>query len=120
MANIFLDTNLLFDIVIRNKKKATILKDHNLYISPLSYHIYCYSEDVKIPDKNLSATIGSFTFVSLTQKILEDAMSGPTSDLEDNIQLFSAYKCGADIFLTNDKKLIKMKLFGKTKIVSTL
>lgn len=45
-------------------------------------------------------------------------MEGPTKDLEDNIQLHSAAEAESDIFLTADKKLVDMKFFGKTQIIS--
>ena len=48
------------------------------------------------------------------------SLDGPTKDLEDNIQLHSAAKTEADFFLTNDKKLLKMKFFGKMRIVTTI
>lgn len=43
-----------------------------------------------------------------------------SNDLEDNIQLNSAIKADCNFFLTFDKKLLKMKFFGKMKIVSSL
>lgn len=119
MANIFVDTNILFDLAVRNKKRAKELVGHKLFISPLSFHIYSYSQDIKIPDKKTSEIYDFFEIVSFTSKILEQALKGPTPDLEDNIQLHSAVKAECDYFLTNDKKILKMKFFGKTKIVSS-
>jgi len=58
--------------------------------------------------------------ISLTDKIIDKALLGPTKDLEDNIQLHSAVEADCDIFLTNDKALLKMGYFGKTKIVDHL
>jgi len=43
-------------------------------------------------------------------------MTGPTDDFEDNVQLHSAVMGDCDYFLTMDKKLIKMKYFGKMRI----
>ena len=57
MANIFVDTNLFFDITIRDRKKAKMLQNHNLYVSPLTYHIYYYSEKINVPDVNLNKTL---------------------------------------------------------------
>ena len=56
----------------------------------------------------------------LTDKILDLALEGPVDDLEDNIQLHSASEAECDVFLTNDKKLLKMKFFGKMRIVSII
>lgn len=54
-----------------------------------------------------------FGIVPLTEHILNKALEGPTNDLEDNIQLHSAAEAQCDIFLTNDKKLLNLKYFGK-------
>lgn len=120
MANIFVDTNILFDLAVRNKKIAKELKDHNLFISPLSFHIYSYSQKLVIPNNKINEMYKFFGIVSFSTKILRKAIEGPTNDLEDNVQLQSAKRVGCDYFLTNDKKLLKMKYFGKVKIVSKL
>jgi len=54
----------------------------------------------------------------LTDKILDLALEGPVDDLEDNIQLHSASEAECDVFLTNDKRLLGIKFFGKTKTTS--
>jgi predicted nucleic acid-binding protein len=120
MANIFIDTNLFFDLAYRNEAKSEALKGHNIYVSPLSMHIYCYSEHVRLPDKTLESFIDNYIIIDLSKNILKRSLKGPTSDLEDNIQLHSAAKCEADYFLTNDKKLLNMKFFGKTKILPNI
>ncbi len=120
MANIFLDTNFVFDLIARDKKKITILSGHDIYISPLSLYIYYYSENIKVPHKLTVKLLKRFGFISLSKSLLKKAMEGPTSDLEDNIQLHSALKAGCNYFLTSDKKLLKMRIFGKTKIVSKI
>lgn len=120
MASIFLDTNVFFDIIIRDRKKASLFEGNMLYISPLSYHIYCYSEGIKIPDKYLGLTIKNFEFVALSKDLLKKAMEGPTQDLEDNIQLHSALMADCDYFLTSDRRLLNLKFYKKTKIVSKI
>ena len=121
MAKIFLDTNKLVDIVIRKPEEtARQVTGHELFVSPLSCHILYYLEKVKVPNKNLAGTLSDFEYVNFDNKILESAMEGPTSDLEDNIQLHSAAKASCDFFWTNDKKLLKRKQFKKTKIMNKL
>ena|SRR3990167_11023489 len=120
MAKLFLDTNWFFDITVRDKEKAKILIGHQIYISPISYHILYYTEKIKVPNKNLNGTLTDLEIVSLNREILASSLKGPTKDLEDNIQLHSAAKDNCDHFLTNDKNLLKMKYFGKTEIVSNL
>jgi len=48
------------------------------------------------------------------------AISGPTDDFEDNVQLHSAAQSDCDYFVTHDSKLLQMKFFGKVKIVEKL
>lgn len=47
-------------------------------------------------------------------------LSGPTVDFEDNVQLHSAAEAECEIFLTEDKKLLKLGFFGKTHVVSQI
>ena len=61
-----------------------------------------------------------FETVKLNWNILEKALGGPTPDLEDNIQLHSCAEADCDYFLTNDKNILKMKFFGKARILSSL
>ncbi len=119
MAKIFLDTNYYIDIVKRDTAKATHLVSEKLYISALSTSILFYSYKIKVPlDKEIKDLQEQFGIVPLTGNILNDSLNGPTVDLEDNIQLPSAAEAGCDLFLTNDKALLKMRFFGKTEILS--
>ena len=121
MANIFLDTNVFFDIVYRKKTRlADMVIDHRLFISPLSCHIYFYTFKVSVPNSLFTEQIDRFNLIPLDAEILEKALEGPTADLEDNIQLHSAISAECDIFLTHDKTLVKMAFFGKTRITTSL
>lgn len=122
MARVFLDTNIFIDSIHR-KPEARILEsleNHIIYVSTLSLHIYCYSFNIKIPNVLLLAQREKFQAVAFPEDILDKALNGPTTDLEDNIQLHSAAEAECDLFLTNDNKLLKMKFFGKTRIVQNL
>lgn len=120
MANIYLDTNKVLDIAFRNQAIRDSLDGHNAFLSPLSIHILCYTEKKSVPDPHVTSFVEEFLLVELSSHILWKALTGPTSDLEDNIQLHSAAEAECDYFLTNDKKLLTMKFFGKTRIVDTL
>jgi len=89
-----------------------------VYASPLSFHTLCYADKTKIPNKQLNIFIEGFKVIDFTNQILDRAKLGPTEDLEDNIQLHSAVKARCDTFLTLDKGLLKLKKFGKVKVVS--
>ncbi len=116
MANLFLDVNWLIDILVRNRSKAKKLVGYNTFASPLSYHILCYVHKVKLPELKIKKSLYDVEIVDLTRGVLESAFDGPTKDLEDNVQLHSAVEAECDYFLTNDKKLLGMKFFGKMRI----
>lgn len=118
MVKVFLDTNWYFDLAKRNKEKSKLIKDGLIFISALSTHILFYSFKLKVPDEEINRANKQFSLVPLSQDILNKALDGPTSDLEDNIQLHSAAEVDCDLFLTNDQSLLKMRFFGKTEILS--
>lgn len=122
MANVFLDANILIDLTRRQKDKikAGFLEQHNVYISPLSIHILFYSYKMHVPSSQMSNILSDFAIVDMTKNITEKSMQGPTSDLEDNIQLHSASEADCNFFLTRDKTLLSLGYFGKTKISSSL
>ncbi len=120
MVRIFLDTNFYIDATKRAKEKWKTLKEYLLYISPLSTDILFYARKLKVPDQEVNELQKLFGIVPLTKEILNKALEGPTTDLEGNIQLHSAAEAECDLFLTNDKKLLDMKFFGKTQILNSL
>lgn len=120
MAKIFLDTNFYIDAMVRKPEIFRSLNGIKMSISALSIHILFYSQKIKITNKEFDFLVSPFDIVSLNRSLISLALSGPTNDLEDNIQLHSASESECDIFLTNDKKLLKMKFFGKMRIVSTI
>jgi|SRR3989344_1366301 len=118
MAKIFLDTNYFIDAVVRKPEKQIrdSLEGNILFISVLSLHIYCYVYKIKIPNTILLSQVEKFQLVDITQDLANKALLGPTSDFEDNAQLHSAAEAECDTFLTEDRKLLDMKFFGKVKI----
>lgn len=121
MAKIFVDVNCLIDIS-ENRYNPAIdgLDAHNSIISTLAVHILCYLTKRKIPDKALNELLNSFSIINFDKNVLNKSLTGPTKDFEDNVQLYSAAEADCDLFLTNDKKLLKMKFFGKVRIVENL
>lgn len=122
MARIFLDTNIFIDLVEGrgNKNIASEIGGHHVYISSLSTHIMFYVGKKKVPDQAVNGTVSQFDIADLTKEIHDNSLNGPTSDFEDNVQLHSASETECDYLLTNDKKLLKMKFFGKTRISDRL
>lgn len=122
MAKVFLDTNIFIDL-IEKRRGVTISSflGYKLFLSPLSVHILTYIYKYRIPHQKLNDFLKENTnFITLSKDITDNALKGPTSDFEDNVQLHSAAETEADYFLTSDKKLLDLKFFGKLKIVSEI
>jgi predicted nucleic acid-binding protein len=123
MANIFFDTNYFINLYTK-RGPVTIsyseLEKNDLFVSTLTYHIFAYTQKIKIPNEELIESLDKFYIVTFTEEVLAKALHGPTADLEDNIQLHSGAEAESDYFLTNDEKLLNMKFFGKTKITDSL
>lgn len=121
MAKVFLDTNILIDLVEERTNITTdTFGDHDIIISPLSVHILMYVLKKKVPFSKLITIINPFSIIEFNKKICNQAMLGPTNDFEDNVQLHSAAEEECSFFLTNDKKLLDMKFFGKVRIEASL
>lgn len=118
MVKIFLDTNVFIDAIHRHPEQEVLsmLEDSTIFVSPLSVHIYCYIYKIKVLRSHLHHQIEKFELVDLNLNIYKKAISGPTNDFEDNVQLHSAIEVDCDIFLTHDKELLSLGYFGKTKI----
>lgn len=123
MANIFFDTNYfikLYSGIDNVFIKAETLENNELFVSNLTYHIVAYAKKIKIPNQELLSTLNAFNALDFTSNILVNSLEGPTTDLEDNIQLHSASSANCDYFLTFDKKLLKMKFFGRMRVVTSI
>ena len=121
MAKVFLDANYFIGLANRTPETdPDELENHQSFISILSCHILFYVNKIKVPDMEMISFIQDFNVVELGQETLDIAMGGPTTDLEDNIQLHSAAEAECDYFLTNDKQILNLKFFGKTRILYNL
>ncbi len=122
MARVFVDANYFIYFVNRSPDTddSELFHAHQLFVSVLTCHILYYVNKIKVPDKATISFISDFNLTNLGSKIINDSMEGPTNDLKDNIQLHSAAKVNCDYFLTNDRQLLKMSYFGKTRILNSL
>ncbi|PIU72923.1 hypothetical protein COS78_04390 [Candidatus Shapirobacteria bacterium CG06_land_8_20_14_3_00_40_12] len=117
MAKVYLDTNRLIDFVERKDIEVVeSVSKHDVFVSVLFWHIAAYVCKWKIPNKTLNDLIVMCESIDLNKVIVLKALSGPTDDFEDNVQLHSAVAGDCDYFLTLDRRLLKMKYFGKMKI----
>ena len=119
MAKVFVDTNCFIGLANRIPEiDSESLNTHQGFISTLSCHILFYVNKVRVPHAELNSFIEDFNIINFDNKILIKSLVGPTKDLEDNIQLHSAAENDCEIFLTLDKKLLEMKFFGRSQIIS--
>ena len=118
MAKVFLDTNVFIDIIEKRKDYTeSFSSSEKLFISPLSVHILLYVEKHKVPYDTLTSIEEIFALMPFDEAICYKSLTGPTNDFEDNVQLHSAALAECEFFLTQDKKLLLMKFFGKTQII---
>ena len=118
MAKVFLDTNAFIDTIgKRHPIEVDAILTHTLFVSPLSIHIYLYIYKDKMTQIQTSPGWEFLSFVEFSEEIMRAAITGPTSDFEDNVQLHSAVEAECDFFLTKDEKLVTLGYFGKTQIV---
>ena len=121
MARVFLDANFFIDLVEQRKPvNVSQFEEQGLFISPLSIHILVYVYRYSLPNKDLANLADYFNLVPFDQDITYKALTGPTVDFEDNIQLHSASSAECDLFLTRDQSLLRLGFFGKTQITQYL
>ncbi|CAM3960846.1 PIN domain-containing protein [Flavobacterium antarcticum] len=117
MENIFIDTNIVIDLLAKREpfyKEAQDLftlgdkKEVNLFISSLTfanayYSIVRHHKEVDAK-KYLSKFKVLVTILSLEDKAIELALASDFKDFEDGLQYFIAMDNEADIIITRNKK----------------
>ncbi len=137
---IFFDANICLDLLdtTRNTSKESVDwylsqkddKDKEFFFSGdfITTFFYVLTQKKKLsPKETLKAIdlmsqeitpcyIGHSDFVSAKNYLYNNLLD----DLEDLIVLNSANSAGCSLFITNDKKLLELKKYGKMKIVKPL
>ncbi len=133
MKRIYLDTNILIDILLDRdlehisiNKIAPFLKQSKVYMSTLSVHITYYILKIKantLMHRKAMPLINSINLIPLTKLIIDNALNNFSIDFEDTLQYYSALDQNCDYILTRDKKdfnKIKKLIPSKIEIVDTL
>ena len=104
MAKIFLDTNI-YSHIMRRRTDCNVedFQGHELFISPLSIHVLAYVFKYKVPNNELAINQEFFNIVPFDSAVTKNSLTGPTNDLEDNIQLHSAAEAECDFLLQRIK-----------------
>ena len=73
MAKVFLDTNYFIDAIHRKPEKQILekLESNIIYTSALSFHIYCYSFKIKIPNKKVDLQKEKFQIINFSEDIID-------------------------------------------------
>jgi predicted nucleic acid-binding protein len=133
MKKIFLDTNILIDIMMERDAKTVSLKKilpylhhSQIYLSTLSIHISFYSLKIK-PNSPIHKKILNISklinLVPLSNDIINQALNNFSIDFEDTLQYYSALDQNCNYILTRDKKdfnAIKKLIPSKIEIIDTL
>lgn len=123
MEKIFLDANIFIDIMEKRDNSlaaALAVAEAKTSVSVLSIEVWAYIYKRVVPDKNYMDLFDTYNFVDYTVDIAKRSSLGPTSDFEDNVQLHSALDSGCSVFITKDKKLLKLGYFGNVRICERL
>ncbi len=133
MKKVFLDTNILIDILLDRdldgisiKKIAPYLKDSKVFLSTLSVHITFYILKIKpnsIMHKSAVDLINTMNLVLLSNIIVGISMKSYLNDFEDTLQYYSALDQNCDYILTRDIKdfeKIKKTIPSNIQIIDTL
>lgn len=133
MKKVFLDTNILIDILLDRdldgisiKKIAPYLKDSKVFLSTLSVHITFYILKIKpnsIMHKSAVDLINTMNLVPLSNILVGISMKSNLNDFEDTLQYYSALDQNCDYILTRDIKdfeKIKKTIPSNIQIIDTL
>lgn len=119
MAKYFIDTNFFMrsyeGLFLDSLSK---IANHELYISALTVHITCYVHAISLPNTAFTEHLSYFTLLPMTNSAVVASLAGPTPDYEDNLQLVTAAQNHIPVFVTLDKKLLKLQKHLNTAIIS--
>ena len=133
MKKIFLDTNILIDLIVERQPHLTTLQEtlpylnpSQIYLSTLSIHIIYYvlkiKKDSKL-DKRVQTVCSKINLVPLTPSITLQAINTYLTDFEDTLQYYSALDQDCDYILARnirDFNKLKKQISSDTQIVDTL
>ena len=133
MRKIFLDTNILIDILTERDSRTVSLKEvlpyiqySRIYLSALSIHIAFYTLKIK-SESSIHRKILEITkyinIVGLSDEITKNSLQNFSIDFEDTLQYYSAIDQKCDYILTRDTKdfdKLKKKMPSNIQIIDTL
>ncbi len=128
MKKIFLDANILIDLVTKRTGIEGIEKIdfRQLYTSTLSVHILFYINKIKHDSREkeiAKALLEHITLTPLTSEVVRHAYRIKYSDFEDTLQYLMALNADCNYILTRDKKdfeRIKKVIPSQIKIVTNI
>ena len=128
MRKIFLDANILIDL-ISGRRKVEGIEDTDfkqLYTSTLSVHILFYVHMIKynsVEERRTKEVLKHIVLTPLTDTIVRRAYKSKYSDYENTLQYLMALHANCDYILTRDRKdfeNVKKIIPSKIKIVTNI
>ena len=128
MRKIFLDANILIDL-ISGRRKVEGIEDTDfkqLYTSTLSVHILFYVNRIKynsVEERRTKEVLKHIVLTPLTDTIVRRAYKSKYSDYENTLQYLMALHANCDYILTRDRKdfeNVKKIIPSKIKIVTNI
>lgn len=128
MRKIFLDANILIDL-ISGRRKVEGIEDTDfkqLHTSTLSVHILFYVNRIKynsVEERRTKEVLKHIVLTPLTDTIVRRAYKSKYSDYEDTLQYLMALHANCDYILTRDRKdyeNVKKIIPSKIKIVTNI
>lgn len=128
MRKIFLDANILIDL-ISGRRKVEGIEDTDfkqLHTSTLSVHILFYVNRIKynsVEERRTKEVLKHIVLTPLTDTIVRRAYKSKYSDYENTLQYLMALHANCDYILTRDRKdyeNVKKIIPSKIKIVTNI
>ena len=121
MTKVFLDTNIMLDLLGKREpffdsiaKIATLAEagELTLVVSALSYSTANYILEKTKTHKDILSSLQKFKNISiisdLNENVIEMALNSDFEDFEDALQYFCAFQSNCDIILTRNSKDFKI------------
>lgn len=114
MKNVFLDTNVIIDLLDRDSRFHLVAKEavdiclknfRKPLLSPVTFAITFYFlekfyKDKRALKKLVTEIFADYKFTVCDETIMKSVFNSQFTDLEDALQYFSALKSNADVILT--------------------
>ncbi|MGD9202580.1 MAG: type II toxin-antitoxin system VapC family toxin, partial [Chitinispirillia bacterium] len=112
MDKVFLDTNIIFDLIKTDREHhndalrlMSLLEEiggtaYMACISVLNVMYSCGRENTVLRD--MKTLVERIYIIETDENIIKNALNNPGNDFEDSVQYYCAKKCDLDVIITHD------------------